>query len=55
MKRIALFAAIALTRCAANAAAEPAPFPQSDLMPIGVYYYPEAWPSNQWARDIANI
>jgi beta-galactosidase len=24
-------------------------------MRIGVYYYPEAWPSNQWARDIANI
>jgi len=32
-----------------------APFPQPDLMRIGVYYYPEAWPSNQWARDIANI
>ena len=31
------------------------PFPQADLMQIGVYYYPEAWPSNQWARDIANI
>ena len=55
MKRIAIFAAIAITRFAANAAAEPAPFPQSDLMPIGVYYYPEAWPSNQWARDITNI
>ena len=30
-------------------------FPAGDLMRIGVYYYPEAWPSNQWARDIANI
>ncbi len=30
-------------------------FPPADLMRIGVYYYPEAWPSNQWARDIANI
>ena len=30
-------------------------FKDSDLMKIGVYYYPEAWPSNQWARDIANI
>lgn len=30
-------------------------FPAPDLMRIGVYYYPEAWPSNQWARDIANI
>jgi len=24
-------------------------------MRVGVYYYPEAWPSNQWSRDIANI
>ncbi|HOB32534.1 MAG TPA: beta-galactosidase, partial [Verrucomicrobiota bacterium] len=30
-------------------------FPAADLMRIGVYYYPEAWPSNQWARDMANI
>src|SRR5665647_2811498 len=22
----------------------------ADLMTIGVYYYPEAWPENQWAR-----
>lgn len=22
---------------------------------IGVYYYPEQWPENQWQRDIANI
>ncbi len=34
----------------------PSPFfKDRDLMRIGVYYYPEAWPSNQWARDIANI
>lgn len=34
----------------------PSPFFQdSDLTKIGVYYYPEAWPSNQWGRDIANI
>ena len=24
-------------------------------MTIGVYYYPEAWPEQQWERDIANI
>jgi beta-galactosidase len=30
-------------------------FPRSDLMTIGVYYYPEAWPESQWPRDIANI
>src|SRR3990172_9364269 len=36
-------------------AADSPHFPTADLMRIGVYYYPEAWPSNQWARDIANI
>ena len=30
-------------------------FPDADMMSIGVYYYPEAWPQEQWARDIANI
>jgi beta-galactosidase len=30
-------------------------FPDADMMSIGVYYYPEAWPPDQWARDIANI
>jgi beta-galactosidase len=40
---------------AARAQSAPQPFPQSDLMRIGVYYYPEAWPESQWARDIANI
>lgn len=30
-------------------------FPKQDLMTIGVYYYPEAWPESQWARDMANI
>ncbi|MEO5961700.1 MAG: beta-galactosidase, partial [Opitutaceae bacterium] len=39
--------------------AQPAPatfnFPPADLMELGVYYYPEAWPSAQWPRDMANI
>jgi beta-galactosidase len=30
-------------------------FPSADMMTIGVYYYPEAWPREQWARDFANI
>jgi beta-galactosidase len=30
-------------------------FPRSDMMRIGVYYYPTAWPEEQWSRDIANI
>jgi len=30
-------------------------FPKADLMKIGVYYYPEQWPREQWARDFINI
>lgn len=41
--------------CTAQAAVDSPLFPPADLMRIGVYYYPEAWPSNQWARDIANV
>ncbi len=38
------------------AAAQPAKwFPPEEMMTIGVYYYPEAWPESQWERDIANI
>ncbi|MBI5770929.1 MAG: beta-galactosidase [Verrucomicrobia bacterium] len=28
-------------------------FPPADLMRIGAYYYPEAWPEAQWRRDMA--
>ena len=30
-------------------------FPHADLMKIGVYYYPEHWPAEQWERDFKNI
>lgn len=30
-------------------------FPRRQMLTIGVYYYPEAWPSSQWARDMQNI
>ncbi|MBF4467730.1 beta-galactosidase [Flavobacterium sp. LC2016-12] len=30
-------------------------FPKQDLMQIGVYYYPEQWPREQWERDLKNI
>ena len=30
-------------------------FPKSDLMRIGVYYYPEHWPESQWDRDFAKM
>ena len=30
-------------------------FSKPDLMQIGVYYYPEQWPKEQWERDLKNI
>jgi beta-galactosidase len=30
-------------------------FPAKDLMRVGVYYYPEHWPREQWDRDFANM
>ena len=30
-------------------------FPKSDLMKIGVYYYPEHWPESQWDRDFRKM
>ena len=39
----------------ASGAANPDWFPKKDLTTIGAYYYPEAWPESQWARDMANI
>src|SRR5215213_8843206 len=40
-----------------SAAAESARrfFPAKDLMRVGVYYYPEHWPREQWERDFANM
>ena len=55
MKLWNLFAVVGISVTAVCGGAEPPAFPQADLMRIGVYYYPEAWPSNQWARDIGNI
>jgi beta-galactosidase len=58
--KIPLLCALGSLALACNAAPEstgaaPSLFPRSDLMTIGVYYYPEAWPESQWARDIANM
>ena len=55
MKLRILLAALGMLICTSRAATNAPAFPPADLMRIGVYYYPEAWPSNQWARDIANI
>ena len=47
---------LALLFCALSAA-QPRPeyFKPADMMTIGVYYYPEAWPEAQWPRDMQNI
>ncbi len=51
----------ALLLLAVTSTAQPTPqqiaqwFPPDQLMTIGVYYYPEAWPESQWERDMANI
>jgi beta-galactosidase len=52
-----LFLAFALGAAAHAAPADTTAtfFPPADLMRVGVYYYPEAWPAEQWPRDIANI
>ncbi|MCX7723235.1 MAG: beta-galactosidase [Verrucomicrobiae bacterium] len=55
MKPAIAFGIVAAAASAAFSQTSPAHFPAPDLMRVGVYYYPEAWPSNQWARDIANI
>ncbi len=30
-------------------------WPGDSLLPVGVYYYPEHWPRQQWQRDIEHI
>lgn len=30
-------------------------FDRKELMPLGAYYYPEAWPSSRWERDIKRM
>ncbi len=44
-----------LALSSAHAATNPDWFPKKDLLTIGVYYYPEAWPQSQWPRDMQNI
>lgn len=62
MKHILLRALGAFALCSAasvmpaqTAAPSSYKFPPADLMSLGVYYYPEAWPAAQWSRDMANI
>src|SRR5688572_18661741 len=55
MKLSIILATVITTISSTSVAADNPHFPDSDLMRIGAYYYPEAWPSNQWARDIVNM
>jgi len=47
-----LFVLFGLTSFAQNAQRF---FPKSDLMPMGIYYYPEHWNHSEWDRDIKRI
>src|ERR1035437_10154719 len=55
MKSLCAPWALALMIPCLTPAAAPDWFPRADMMTIGVYYYPEAWPESQWARDMANM
>jgi beta-galactosidase len=55
MKSLCAPLALALALPCLAVAAAPDWFPRADLMTIGAYYYPEAWPESQWARDMANM
>src|SRR5665647_2730218 len=30
-------------------------FPKNELMPMGIYYYPEHWSPSEWDRDMKRI
>jgi beta-galactosidase len=55
MKSLRALSALVLMIPSLTPAAAPDWLPRADLMTIGVYYYPEAWPESQWARDMANM
>ena len=56
MIALRVLAALALLSLSSAASAAPADWcPPSDMLTIGVHYYPAAWPESQWPRDMANI
>jgi len=57
MRRLRPVSALLLPFLLASALAAQNPdwFPKKDMLTVGVYYYPEAWPESQWARDMQNI
>jgi beta-galactosidase len=47
---------VATSARAQEAAPGPSPvFPPGELLRFGVFYYPEQWPREQWARDLDGI
>ncbi|HWF48216.1 MAG TPA: beta-galactosidase [Bryobacteraceae bacterium] len=52
---LSAFLSLLVLNISAAPAANPDWFPKPQMMTIGVYYYPEAWPETQWARDMENI
>lgn len=55
MKTVQLLLSCLLLLAPFACAQNPDWFPKRDMLTIGTYYYPEAWPEKQWARDMANI
>jgi beta-galactosidase len=55
MRNVVIAMLVVLLWAAAVPDARQAPFQERDMMTIGVYSYPEAWPREQWARDFANM
>ncbi|HWT02699.1 MAG TPA: beta-galactosidase [Pyrinomonadaceae bacterium] len=60
LRRLALLLVACLVLNSSAARSSPADsaqrfFPVKDLMSVGVYYYPEHWPREQWERDFANM
>ena len=55
LARAALWMCAVVPALAAPAWSQTPYFSDKDMMTVGVYYYPEAWPREQWDRDLTNI
>ncbi len=56
MKKLCLLFVVLLSAlCSTNAQNAKHFFSEKDLMPLGIYYYPEHWSPAEWDRDLKNI
>lgn len=55
MRKLILILALVAINLPTTVRAQNNIFPESDLFAMGVYYYPEHWPREQWERDLKNI